>query len=117
MSEEEQQTGQEDAGEARNRDLDAMGLDKRRGVIGGRYGAPLSKQLAVYGGFLAFVAVIVIIGLTVVRGYDQRDIPLDQTAPWADSASLSEPRNVDFPENGPENTIPREQIGKVSTPE
>lgn len=112
-SNEEQQSG--DA-PAKDKDLDAMGKNKRRGVVGGQYGATVRKQLTVYGVFLAIVGVLGIVSLTVISNYDNREIPLEDTAPWAKVGTEDQPRPVDFPENGPENTIPREEIGETNLP-
>jgi hypothetical protein len=93
-------------------DLDAMGLDKRRQVVGGQYGATVRKQLTVYGLFTAFVIGLAIAFLTVVSGVDNREIELENTAPWAQSAAPQEaPRDIDFPANGPVDTIPVDEIG------
>lgn len=97
-------------------DIDAMGKDKRRGVVGGQYGATKRKQLTVYGIFLAVLAVVAIGGLTVVKGIDNREMPLEETGPWTEATALTEPRDVDFPDNGPDNTIPAQQIGKAPGP-
>ena len=92
-------------------DVDAMGNDKRREVVGQQYGASRGKKLAIYGGVLGFIAVLVIAFLTVVRGYDNRDVPLEDTAPWTQAgASQEPPRDVDFKRNGPSDTIPTEEI-------
>lgn len=94
--------------------VDAMGNDKRRQVVGKQYGATVQKQLTVYGIFLAIVAAIVIAFLTVVNGVDNREIPLEDTAPWtAAGAELEAPRDVDFPRNGPQDTIPADEIGRA----
>jgi hypothetical protein len=118
MSEESNEQQHEDASqvEGKSKDVDAMGRDKRRGVIGGQYGATVRKQLTVYGAFIAVVGLLGIVALTVISGYDNREIPLENTAPWAKVATQDQPRPVDFPENGPENTIPREEIGKTNLP-
>lgn len=95
-------------------DLDAMGQDKRRQVVGRQYGATVRKQLTVYGIFLAVVAVVVIAFLTVVSSIDNRDMPLEDTAPWtAAEASQEPPRDVDFQRNGPQDTIPEDEIGRA----
>jgi hypothetical protein len=95
-------------------DVDSMGLDKRRQVVGRQYGASVQKQLTVYGVFIAIVIVIVIGFLTVVSGVDNRDIPLEDTAPWtAATATQEAPRDVDFQRNGPQDTIPENEIGKA----
>lgn len=129
MAEEDETTGDHDAAETtgtgeygENRsDVDAMGNAKRREVIGKQYGASVRKRLLVYGGVLAFMAVVVIVFLTVVTNYDNRDMPIENTAPWsqADASSSSPPRDVDFKANGPRDcdvpcdsdiTIPAEDI-------
>jgi hypothetical protein len=113
----EQEPGDRFPGARTERDpsgTDAMGNDKRRQVVGQQYGATVRKQLTVYGIFLAVVAVIVIAFLTVVNGIDNRDIPLEDTAPWtAAGAVLEAPRDIDFPRNGPQDTIPEDEIGRA----
>ncbi len=84
-----------------DRDLDSMGNDKRRHVVGGQYGATLRKRLLVYGAAVAVIAVVVIAFLTVVSSYDDRDQPIENTAPWAGAADTRPPRDVDFKANGP----------------
>ena len=92
-------------------DVDAMGNDKRREVVGKQYGASRKKKLGIYGGVLAFIAVVVIAFLTVIKGYDQRDVPLKDTAPWTNADAAHEPpRDVDFKANGPTDTIAAEDI-------
>ncbi len=93
-------------------DRDAMGQDKRRQVVGQQYGATLRKQITVYGIFVAVIVGLVLIFLTVVNNIDNRDIPLKDTAPWTEaSAKQTQPRDIDFPRNGPQDTIPQNQIG------
>jgi hypothetical protein len=105
-------TNQDEAG------VDAMGQDKRRQVVGQQYGATVRKQLTVYGIFLAVVVGIVIAFLTVVSGIDNREMPLEDTAPWtAADAELEAPRDIDFPRNGPQDTIPEEEIGQAVPPD
>ncbi len=88
-----------------------MGNDKRRPVVGRRYGADPRRRLLFYGLALLALAVVIVAFLTVLRGVDQREIPLRDTAPWARSdAAPAPPRDVDFMRNGPTNTIPREEI-------
>ena len=43
------------------------------------------KQLTVYGIFLAVVVGVAILFLTVVNSVDNRDIPLEDTAPWTEA--------------------------------
>ena len=91
--------------------LDAMGDDKRRPVIGRRYGASARKRLLVYGVVVGVIALVVIAFLTVVGSVDHRRIPLEDTAPWSGAdAPQEQPRDVDFMRNGPSNTIPASRI-------
>ena len=93
---------EESRGEEQDADLDAMGNQKRRSVIGRQYGASVRKRLIVYGAFIGVFIVVVIVFLTVVSGYDNRDIKLEDTAPWTEAdSSQSVPRDVDFKANGP----------------
>jgi hypothetical protein len=55
-------------------ELDAMGNDKRRQVIGGQYGATVRKRLLVYGVAVAVIVGAVILSLTVVSSVDNKDI-------------------------------------------
>lgn len=92
-------------------EVDAMGNDKRREVIGQQYGATVRKRVLIYGGVVGITIVVVIAFLTVVKGYDQRNVPLKNTAPWTEAgASQAPPRDVDFKANGPTDTIPADQI-------
>lgn len=63
---------------------DAMGLDKRRSVVGQSYGPSKARQLAVYLGFLAIVAALVVGGIILVGALDTgvgKDVP--NSAPWS----------------------------------
>jgi hypothetical protein len=92
-------------------DVDAMGNDKRREVIGGQYGASVRKRLLVYGIAIAVIVGAVILSLTVVSNVDNKEIPLKNTAPWtASGAEIEAPRDVDFNRNGPDDTIPQDEI-------
>ena len=92
-------------------DLDAMGNDKRRPVIGQQYGATARKRLLVYGIAVTVIVLVVIAFLTVVKGVDNKDIALKDTAPWSSPDALQEaPRDVDFQRNGPTDTIPADEI-------
>ena len=65
-------------------EVDAMGLDKRRPVIGPSYGPSKARQFAVYLGFLAVVAALVIGGIILVGNLDKpvgKNVP--NSAPWA----------------------------------
>lgn len=88
--------------EDRDIDRDAMGNDKRRLVVGGQYGATLRKRLLVYGAAVGTMVVLVVVFFTVVKNVDEREMPLKNTAPWAQAdENLSQPRDVDFQRNGP----------------
>ena len=92
-------------------EVDAMGNDKRRQVIGGQYGATVRKRLVIYGVAVAVIVGAVILSLTVVSNIDNKEIPLEDTAPWATIDTASEPpRDVDYNRNGPQDTIPEEDI-------
>jgi len=94
--------------------VDAMGQDKRRKVVGQQYGATARKQLTVYGIFLAVVIALGIGFLTVVSSVDNAEIALEDTGPWTEAAATQNaPRDVDFPCNGPLNTIPADEIGRA----
>ena len=63
---------------------DAMGLDKRRGVVGESFGPSKSRQLVVYVGFLAVLVALVVGGFLLVGALDTsvgKDVP--NSAPWA----------------------------------
>ena len=99
-------------------DLDAMGNERRRPVVGQQYGASKRKQLTVYGIFIAVVAVLAIGFFTIVGNIDNREVPLEDTAPWtAANAVQTAPRDVDFPRNGPQDTIPADEIGTAPLPQ
>lgn len=66
-------------------DVDAMGLDKRRPVIGGQFGASRTRQATIYGIFLAVVAALVIGGLLLVNELDQPPADNPDAAPWAEN--------------------------------
>jgi hypothetical protein len=62
--------------------VDAMGKDKRREVIGHAYGPSRKSQLAVLGGFIA-VVLIVIFGLgAIARNSDATPKSNPDLAPW-----------------------------------
>jgi hypothetical protein len=64
-------------------DVDAMGLDKRREVVGGSYGASAAKQATLYGGVLAVLAAIVIGFILLAGKLDQSPDEHEDLAPWA----------------------------------
>lgn len=106
----EERTDERDTGADTPSDLDAMGNDKRRAVIGGQYGASKKKQLVLYAAALAVAAVVFIGGGTIVSNKDNAEIPLKDTAPWATAENVDEPRPIDFRANGPTDSIPVDEI-------
>jgi hypothetical protein len=65
-------------------EVDALGKDKRRSVVGQSYGPSKLKQLSLYGIFLAAVVGVVVGGFLLLGVLDKpvgKDIP--KTAPWA----------------------------------
>jgi hypothetical protein len=82
-------------------ETDAMGLHKRREVVGGRYSPSLARQLTMYGIFLAVVAAIAV-GFIVLAGeLDQPPKSYPDKAPWARAdAPQVQPQPIDFPAYG-----------------
>jgi hypothetical protein len=73
-------------------DVDAMGSDKRRSVVGHSYGPSKARQLALYGIFLAVVVALVIGGKLLVDALDTpvgKNIP--NSAPWAQPNAKQHP--------------------------
>lgn len=63
-------------------DVDAMGLDKRRGVVGQSYGPSFAKQARLYGSVL-LVAIAVVVGFVLLAGkLDQPPDTIQAKAPW-----------------------------------
>lgn len=65
-------------------ETDAMGLDKRRTVVGQSYGPSKTRQLAVYMGFLAILAALAVGGIILIGALDTpvgKNIP--NSAPWS----------------------------------
>jgi hypothetical protein len=63
--------------------VDAMGLEKRRSVVGHRHAASFARQATLYGIFLAVVAVLAIGAKILVDKADQPPATIEQQAPWA----------------------------------
>lgn len=82
--------GQEEASQ-----VDAMGLDKRRGVVGGSYGPSVGKQATLYGGALAILAVLVIGFILLANELDQSPETFPDEAPWATVPEAADNRAVD----------------------
>jgi hypothetical protein len=66
-----------------NIDLDAMGHDKRRQVVGQSYGASVAKQATIYGIFVAIVVGLLIGGKILVDKADQPPDHVATQALWA----------------------------------
>jgi hypothetical protein len=81
-------------------DVDAMGLDKRRGVMGQRHGASFARQATVYGAALAVIVAILIGGKIAIDELDQGPEVNADEAPWAQpDAPQHTPAPIDFPRN------------------
>ncbi len=64
-------------------DVDAMGKDKRRQVVGQTYGPTLARQLTLYGIFVAVVAALFLGGLALVHALDKPPEHIPNSAPWS----------------------------------
>jgi len=76
-------------------EVDAMGLDKRRPVVGEKVGPSKTRQLVVYLGFLAVMVALVVGGLLLVKNLDTsvgKDVP--NSAPWAKSDKQIKPEPI-----------------------
>jgi hypothetical protein len=73
-------------------DVDAMGKDKRRAVIGESYGPSKLRQVTLYGIVLAAVAALTI-GVTVLLDHTDRfpSGKVPHTAPWAQPGAKQHP--------------------------
>lgn len=92
-------------------EIDAMGKDKRRQVIGKTYGPTVRKQLTLYGIAVALIVLAVVGSLTIVRTIDNEEKPLEDTAPWSQAeVEQIPPRPIDFKANGPTDTVDADKI-------
>jgi hypothetical protein len=83
-------------------DVDAIGLEKRRSVVGGAYGPSFGKQVTAYAAFFAVVGALVIGFFLLARELDQPPTNQAAEAPWAQpGAEQLAPRPLDFPRHGP----------------
>ena len=82
-------------------DVDAMGLDKRREVVGGSYSPSFARQATLYG---IFLVVVIALGVGFKLLADELDKPPEtnpDVAPWAqEDAPQTPPAQIDFPRNG-----------------
>lgn len=96
-----------DAEQEGRSDVDAMGQDKHRQVVGQRVGASRTKQLAYYGAFVAFL-VVAYLGLKIaVDDLDKAPAHDKDQAPWSQKNAPDEPLGGFTPktkgEKGPTN--------------
>src|SRR5689334_9818473 len=63
-------------------DVDAMGHDKRRLVVGQSYGPSKARQLGLYAIFLAVVAGLLVGGILLVGHFDKSVDKVPCSAPW-----------------------------------
>lgn len=68
-------------------DVDAMGLDKRRSVVGHSYSASVGKQIALYAIFLVVVAALAFGGKMLIDEADAPPAEYEDQAPWSDPAA------------------------------
>lgn len=64
-------------------ELDAMGKDKRREVVGHTYGPTVARQVTLYGVFLALVAALVFGGKMLTDKLDEPPASNPDKAPWS----------------------------------
>lgn len=81
-------------------DVDALGLDKRRGIVGGKYGPSAAKQLTMYGTALVVLVALAFGGKLAADELDKGpEVPEDK-APWSQAeAQQRPPAPIDFPRN------------------
>lgn len=88
-------------------DVDAMGQDKHRQVVGQRVGASRTKQLAYYGAFVAFVIVAYLGFKIAVDNLDKAPAHDKAQAPWSQKKAPDQPLGGFTPktkgEKGPTN--------------
>jgi hypothetical protein len=72
-------------------ELDAMGHDKRRAVVGKSYGPSARQQLTVYGTFIAVMAVLVVGFLLLAQELDKAPDTNPDVAPWSASDAPQRP--------------------------
>jgi hypothetical protein len=84
-------------------ELDAMGLDKRREVVGKSYAPSFGRQAAMYGIFLAVLAALVIGGKLLADELDKPPDQVEERAVW--TGNDEPPAPIDF---RPAGNIPTE---------
>jgi hypothetical protein len=87
-------------------DVDAMGQDKRRQVVGHSYG-PTRRNQAIFFAAVAAVVVVVLGGWTLaVAAFDTAPENYPDKAPWSTAAELSPTRSPSGPCGEPGNAYP-----------
>jgi hypothetical protein len=71
--------------------VDAMGKDKRRQVVGQSYGPSVARQMTVYGIFLAVTAAFVIGFLLLAKELDKAPASNPDEAPWSQEDARQNP--------------------------
>ena len=64
-------------------EVDAMGKDKRRPVVGESHGPSTARQLTLYGAFLAVVVALAVGGFILVGSLDKSVGKVPNSAPWS----------------------------------
>jgi hypothetical protein len=77
------ESAEERLGRHEQSDTDAMGLDKRREVVGQSYGPSFARQAALYGIFVAVTAVLVIAFILIAGKLDAAPDSYEDLAPWS----------------------------------
>jgi hypothetical protein len=72
-------------------DVDAMGNDKRRPVVGHSYGPSLGRQATMYGVFFAVLAAVVIGFILLANKLDQPPDTVQAKAPWVGTEKPPKP--------------------------
>jgi len=92
--------------EAKRSDVDAMGQDKRRQVVGHSYG-PSKRSQMIFFAAVAVVIVVVLGGWTLaVAAFDTAPESYPDTAPWSTASQLSPTRSPSGPCGEPGNAYP-----------
>jgi hypothetical protein len=92
----EKESAEERLAKHEQSDVDAMGLDKRRGVVGQKYGASFAKQATVYGVFLVVLVALVVGGKLAIDELDKGPTHNEDQAPWAGN-DRAPSENIDSP--------------------
>lgn len=79
----EREPVEERLGRHEQSEVDAMGKDKRRPVVGQSYGPSKTRQLLLYAIFLAVAAAVVIGGIVLVGKLDTPVNKVPNSAPWS----------------------------------